>query len=146
MLSNPSMRYLIEMCLACLGKPGCLGKAFLLCKEMPQLPSSTLCLSSRTQTNCLISSKFDNNVEVSKMIAFQGIMALYLSRAVMFGFYNLFFPQFPQKKDKSICSLLAATYGWDKAAAHVLLLDLHRSKIFWDCLSPLPLARQDQHQ
>lgn len=77
-LSNPSVRDLSEVCIACLRQPGCRGKAFLLCKETQQLLPSTLRLSSRTQMNCLISSKFDNKVEVSKVITFQSIVVLHL--------------------------------------------------------------------
>lgn len=79
-LSNPSMRYLIEMCLTCLAG-----------KEMQRNVTAAFfhpLPSSRTQMNCLISSKFDNKVGVSKVITFQGIMAFYLNRQIMFGFYN----------------------------------------------------------
>lgn len=108
-----------------------LGKAFLLCREMQQL-LSTLCLSSRTQMKCLIPSKFDNKAGVLKVITFQGIMAFYLSREIMFGFSNLCFPQFPQKKDRSICSLLAARYGWDKAKCGLI----HECGLIFSCSWP----------
>lgn len=99
------------------------------------------CFSSRTQMNCLISSKFDNKVEVSKAITFQSNMALYLSREIMFGFLKFFPPNFHETRTKVFAPCWLPGMAGSKAAADLLLTDLLRG-LSVTCV----LARQDQHR
>lgn len=83
-------------------------------------PHPLFASSAELEINCLIPRKFDNKVEVSKMMMFLSTdYFVYLSRGIMFG---AFFPSLfhlPQREDNSICCMLAAGVG-----ARLLLSDL----------------------
>lgn len=86
--------------------------------------------------NCLISSKFDNKVEVSKAITFQSGMALYVWISKIF-----FSPNFHKTRTKVFAPCWLPGMAGNKAAVDLLLTDHLRGLVV-----PYVIARQDQHQ
>lgn len=91
-----------------------------LCKPFCSCPHPLFARSAELKMNCLIPRKFDNKVEVSKMITFLNAdYFVYLSRGIVFGPFFTSLLHLPQREDNSICCMLAAGVG-----TRLLLSDL----------------------